>query len=179
MRVAHNFIDRVGQKHGRLLVLRRGSGVSSGNKVTTTWVCVCDCGQVTEVRSGDLIAGRSQSCGCLRVDLLKRNNPAIVKHGRRRGQKEGKRDRTYTTWIAMLSRCYNEEKEQWPYYGGRGIKVCKRWRHSFVNFLADMGERPEGRTLDRINNNGNYKKSNCRWATPSEQSFNQRKRKKK
>jgi len=81
---------------------------------------------------------------------------------------------TYVAWLSMKQRCYNPKRTGYENYGGRGIRVCKRWRHSFKNFLEDMGERPEGTTLDREDNEGNYKKSNCRWATPSEQRKNQR-----
>ena len=74
----------------------------------------------------------------------------------------------------MKDRCYNPNYKGFPRYGGRGIKVCDRWRDSFENFLADLGERPLGRTLDRINNNGDYEFGNCRWATKSEQNYNRR-----
>ena len=81
------------------------------------------------------------------------------------------------SWGAMISRCYNQNNHRYPEYGGRGIVVCERWKNSFENFLEDMGERPDGMTLDRIDVNGNYCKDNCRWATDSLQSFNMRKRK--
>lgn len=83
--------------------------------------------------------------------------------------------RTYGKWSSMVSRCTNPNDPRWEDYGGRGITVCLRWRHSFLYFLADMGEAPEGLTLDRFpNNDGNYEPGNCRWATPSEQVANRR-----
>jgi hypothetical protein len=80
------------------------------------------------------------------------------------------------TWKAMKQRCLDERSVAYEHYGGRGITICKRWRSSFKNFLADMGERPSGKSLDRIDVDGNYEPSNCRWATPKEQVANQRPR---
>lgn len=99
----------------------------------------------------------------LSMALLGKN----ITHGMRRS-------RTYNSWISMKTRCNNPNALKYPHYGGRGIKVCEQWQ-SFEAFYADMGERPEGLTLDRINNDGNYEPSNCRWATASEQNFNRRK----
>lgn len=96
-----------------------------------------------------------------------KNNKVALKHGYHGTP-------TYNSWLGMRQRCYLKTSISYKKYGGRGIKVCKRWE-KFENFLADMGERPEGKTLDRINNNGDYKPSNCRWATLSEQQRNKNK----
>ena len=88
----------------------------------------------------------------------------------------GKKTRTYKKWSSMLQRCTNKRHPAWHYYGGRGIKVCDRWRDSFAAFLADMGKAPDGLSLDRINNDGNYEPGNCRWATSKEQAANRRHR---
>lgn len=89
---------------------------------------------------------------------------------------KGSRSPTYHTWVAMINRCQNPNFTKYPDYGGRGITVCGRWQ-TFINFLTDMGERPKGKTLDRIDNDGNYCLKNCRWSTPKEQAANKRKRK--
>ena len=132
---------------------------------------VCDCGTVTTVFLKHLRSGASQSCGCLSRERASERRGAanpMTTHGLTRTP-------TYETWRSMLGRCLNLNAPSARHYSGRGITVCERWR-TFENFLADMGVRPYGRTLDRIDNDGNYEPGNCRWATPKEQRANQRPR---
>lgn len=154
------YADLAGQQFGRWTVL----GFAEMRRQGARWLCRCTCGVERAVWAFDLVGGTSQSCGCLRVE-------ACTSHGRARRSQP---DRTYESWAAMNERCYRSAAANYPRYGGRGIRVCDRWRHSFENFLADMGTRPPGKTLDRISSDGHYEPANCRWATPAEQARNRR-----
>lgn len=130
-------------------------------------VCSCLCGGTTLVRPADLRSGRRKSCGCLKKASLRLGAAASIKHGKAHSS-------TWRIYYAMLRRCYQLHNEAYDDYGGRGISVCDRWRAGFENFLADMGEKPKGLTLDRKDNNDNYCPENCRWATWQQQQRNRR-----
>lgn len=149
-------INESGNRYGKLLVMHRAG--EAGKQAT--WLCVCDCGEEVVVSGGSLRGGRTTSCGCYAKEC-------VTTHGMHKTT-------TYSTWTHMKHRCYNESFEQYEDYGGRGIIVCDSWLSSFENFLSDMGERPEGMTLDRVDVHGNYCKENCRWASHTDQSFNQK-----
>ena len=135
-------------------------------KGKTMWTCKCDCGTVGIVSASKLKSGRSKSCRyCVDYKSIK------TIHGHTSRIKGS--SRTYISWDCMIQRCNNPNNIAYNDYGGRGITVCKEWL-DFKNFLKDMGERPIGKTLDRINNSGNYSIDNCRWATKSEQELNKR-----
>lgn len=151
-----------GQRYGRLMVLRRKTAVEPGQS-SFKWVCLCDCGNTTELFSGNLTSGNTRSCGCLSLDSMRRR---MTVHGHYKSPE-------YRTWRGMIERCSNPNAIGYKHYGGRGIEVCDRWR-KFENFLADMGERPADTSIDRIDVNGNYEPVNCRWATRSQQSRNKR-----
>jgi hypothetical protein len=153
-------IDITGVRFGRL-VAQRLSAMVGGR---AHWICQCDCGTERIVGVAWLRSGNTMSCG----SCSKLGNQRAKKHGY---SPKGQRTLTYNSWQAMKKRCFDPKTNGYRYWGGRGITICERWMQ-FENFLADMGERPEGTTLDRVDVNGNYESSNCRWATPIEQRAN-------
>ena len=141
-------------RYGRLEIL---------GSVTGGWLSRCDCGTELIVTGTRLRHGQVMSCGCYH---RQRQREVKLTHGMTRTP-------THTSWVAMRQRCNNANNPSWPNYGGRGIRICQRWE-SFENFYADMGERPDSTSLERIDNDGNYEPTNCRWATKHEQSVNMR-----
>lgn len=152
-------IDISNQRFGKLFVLCRIKG--------RRWQCICDCNQYCVVYSYDLKSGHTKSCGCLRREKTGE---------KRRTHGLSNKIPEYGTWKEIKKRCYNPKHQDYHNYGARGIAVCNRWLNSFEMFYADMGSKPSpSHSIDRINVDGNYEPSNCRWATPKEQRNNQRK----
>lgn len=150
--------DLVGKTFGRLIVINRAPNNKTGQAY---WYCECECGSMKKVRGTHLTSGRVTSCGCLVKELK-------TTHGMH-GTPE------YKAYYNMIKRCEYEGDNRYADYGGRGIKVCTEWRNSFEKFLADMGARPSNRhSIDRIDVDGDYEPSNCRWATIEEQERNKR-----
>lgn len=159
--MAKQIIDLTGQRFGMLLVL--GYPAIGLKSRQANWLCICDCGTQKRIVGGNMRRGKSASCGC---QVAARASESTRTHGMAGTP-------MYNRWRAMHDRCKNPKNKNYQNYGGRGISVCERWA-SFACFLEDMGECPDGCSLERIDNNGNYESSNCRWATVTEQTRNTR-----
>ncbi len=165
--------DLTGERFGRLTVAGPGG---LGSNRAFIWHCICDCGNECDVRTGNLRSGSTQSCGCLQKD---RTVERHFKHG----AKSLDKPELAVTWMGMRQRCLNPNSTNHHLYGGRGIMICDRWLHGEGDrsglecFISDMGPKPSAaHSVDRIDVDGNYEPSNCRWATSSEQNLNKRPR---
>lgn len=152
-----NRLDLTGKKFGRWTVLSFSHKDKTG---AIHWHCLCECGKNRSVRTQSLMRGESTSCGCYHKEKVTTHNMTGLP--------------TFKSWESMKQRCTNENSPDYHRYGERGIKICDRWINSFDAFLADMGIRPLGTSLERIDSDGNYEPLNCKWATSSEQNRNKR-----
>ncbi len=176
--------DISGRRFGRLTAIRDSGRI--GSRRMRLWECKCDCGNIAFVERNSLTTGNTRSCGCLRHELAlvamanaRDYRYLDLKHGHsRRSSAKSKRNYSpeYMVWQSMIQRCHNPKSPSFRHYGGRGISVTKPWRDDFRSFLNDMGKRPAGCSIDRIDGRFGYFHANCRWATQKQQHQNRRPR---
>ena len=154
-----NFIDLTNKKFNKLSVIKRTANTKS---TSAMWLCKCDCGNEVIIRSSHLIDGTTKSCGCLRKQILNHTTHNLS------------HSKIYNVYYGMKKRCYSLNNASYKRYGGRGIKICDEWLNDFMNFYnwSMENEYEKELQIDRINNNGNYEPTNCRWVTPSINSNN-------
>jgi hypothetical protein len=161
--------DLSGQRFGRLVAVERAANSGTGTTSKSRWKCICDCGGTSEVYASALRGYLTKSCGCIRHE----NAQSVGRRGGPNYRHGQSNSRTWRIWSSMIQRCSDPNHKSFPAYGGRGILVCERWK-TFENFFEDMGEIPDGLTIDRIEVDNGYQPGNCRWATWEEQANNKR-----
>lgn len=173
--------DLTGRKFGRLTPIRIDPSKGGDG---AHWVCLCDCGNSVTVIASSLKRGNTRSCGCLKRDFINSIDRSKINHKKHGAfEKQTQVERLYSVWKGMKTRCYQKNNHAYKYYGGRGIKICEEWKNDYAAFRSwamangyDQNAAHGQCTIDRIDNNGNYEPSNCRFVPMSVQSTNRRKR---
>jgi len=181
MKHGNRFIDLTGQVFGRLTVDKYVEGQIQGHAHPSLWWCTCCCGVKKVIEGRHLKSGGTVSCGCYNRERASRDAKVFLLHITHGHAIRHRCSPEYRAWSDAKSRCYDKNNKVYHAYGGSGVRMCARWRNSFANFLADMGERPKGMhghrslySLGRFVDTGNYKPSNCTWMTYTQQGIERR-----